>query len=122
MILVDTSVWIDHLRRGNARLAGMLQDGVVVSHPFIIGELACGAMRQRAAILSLLAELPVTTTATHGEALAFIEARRLMGRGLGYIDVHLLAAASLDRLALWTLSRRLDVAAKALGVSRSEAS
>lgn len=122
MILVDTSVWIDHLRRGNARLAGMLQDGAVVSHPFVIGELACGALRQRAAILSLLAELPVTTTATHAEAIAFIEARRLMGRGLGYIDVHLLAAAALDRLPLWTLDRRLDVVAKALGVSRSEAS
>jgi predicted nucleic acid-binding protein len=116
VILVDTSVWIDHLRRGNARLAGMLHDGVVVSHPFVIGELACGAMRQRSAILSLLSELPVATTATHAEAMAFIEARRLMRRGLGYVDVHLLAAASLDRLPLWTLDKRLSVAAKALGV------
>ena len=97
----------------------MLQDGVVVSHPFVIGELACGALRQRAAILALLAELPVTTMATHAEALAFIEARRLMGRGLGYIDVHLLAAAALDRLPIWTLDRRLDVVAKALGVAVS---
>jgi predicted nucleic acid-binding protein len=117
VILVDTSVWVDHLRRGNARLAGMLGDGVVMSHPFVIGELACGALRQRAAILSLLSELPVVTIATHTEVMAFIESRRLMDRGLGYVDVHLLAAAMMDRLPLWTLDKRLDVAAKALGVS-----
>jgi hypothetical protein len=117
VILVDTSVWVDHLRRGNARLAGMLEDGVVVSHPFVIGELACGALRHRAAILSLLSELPLATSATHAEAMAFIDARRLMGRGLGYVDVHLLAAASLDRLPLWTLDKRLHVAARALGVA-----
>ena len=117
MILVDTSVWVNHLRRGNARLAGMLEDGIVVSHPFVIGELACGTLRLRAALLSLLAELPVATIATHAEAMAFIEFRRLMGRGLGSVDVHLLAAALMDRLPLWTLDKRLDVAAKALGVA-----
>jgi predicted nucleic acid-binding protein len=117
VILVDTSVWVDHFRRGNDRLATMLGDGVVVSHPFVLGELACGTFRQRATILSLLSELPVATTATHTEAMMFLEARRLMGRGLGYVDVHLLAAAAIDRLALWTLDKRLDVAAQALGVA-----
>ena len=96
----------------------MLRDGVVVSHPFIIGELACGSMRQRTVILTLLSELPVATAATHVEAMAFIEARRLMSRGLGYVDVHLLASASLDGLPLWTLDKRLDVAAKGLGLTR----
>jgi hypothetical protein len=117
VILVDTSIWIDHLRRGNARLAGLLDDGVVVSHPFVIGEIACGALRQRGQMLSLLAELPVTTTATHSEVLAFIEARQLMGRGLGYVDVHLLAAASIEGVPLWTLDKRLGAAARALGVA-----
>jgi hypothetical protein len=117
VILVDTSVWIDHLRRGNARLASLLGDGVVLSHPFVIGEIACGALRQRATVPSLLAELPRVTTATHPEILAFIEARHLMGRGLGYVDVHLLAAASLDRVRLWTLDKRLDAAARALRVA-----
>jgi hypothetical protein len=118
VILVDTSIWVDHLRRGNARLAGLLGDGIVVTHPFVIGEIACGTLRQRARILSLLAELPVTTTATHPEVLAFIEARHLMGRGLGYVDVHLLAAASIDGVPFWTLDKRLGAAARALGVAR----
>jgi predicted nucleic acid-binding protein len=117
VILVDTSVWVDHFRRGNDRLATMLNDGVVVSHPFVLGELACGTLRQRATILSLLSELPVATTATHSEAMTFLEARRLMGRGLGYVDVHLLAAAAIDQLSFWTLDKRLDVAAQALGVA-----
>ncbi|HEX9562888.1 MAG TPA: type II toxin-antitoxin system VapC family toxin [Gemmatimonadaceae bacterium] len=117
MILVDTSVWVDHLRRGNARLAGLLGDGVVVSHPFVLGEIACGSLRQRGRILSLLAELPVAATATHSEVLAFIEARHLMGRGLGYVDVHLLAAASIEGVPLWTFDKRLDAAARAMGVA-----
>jgi predicted nucleic acid-binding protein len=117
VILVDTSVWIDHLRRGNARLAAMLDAGQVVSHPFVIGELACGTVRQRPVVLALLGRLPVSTVATHTEALAFIEGRRLMGRGLGYVDVHLLAAAALDDVRLWTVDKRLHAAARALGVS-----
>lgn len=105
------------MRRGNARLAGLLDDGVVMSHPFVIGELACGALRQRGTILSLMEELPVASTATHPEVMAFIEARRLMARGLGYVDVHLLAAASLDAVPLWTLDKRLGVAVEALGLA-----
>lgn len=120
MILVDTSVWIDHLRRGNARLAALLDAGQVVSHPFVIGELACGTLHRRSVVLALLARLPVSTTATHAEALALIETRRLMGRGLGYVDVHLLAATALDDARLWTADKRLDGAARVLGVAASE--
>ena len=120
MILVDTSVWIDHLRRGNTRLAATLDVGQVMSHPVVIGELACGTLRQRSIVLALLAKLPVSSTATHAEALAFVEARGLMGRGLGYVDVHLLAAAALDDVGLWTLDKRLDGAARALGIAASE--
>ena len=117
MILVDTSVWIDHLRLGNARLAELLEAGQVASHPFVVGELACGTLRQRTVVLELLAKLPATTAATNGEALAFIEARRLMGRGLGFVDVHLLASAVLDDAQLWSLDKRLDQAAHALGIA-----
>lgn len=95
----------------------MLDDSVVVTHPFVIGELACGTLRQRGTILSLITELPVATTATHSEVLGFIEARRLMGRGLGLVDVHLLAAASISGVPLWTLDRRLEAAAQALRVA-----
>ena len=117
MILVDTSVWIDHLRHDNARLAALLDAGQVRSHPFVIGELACGTLRQRSVVLELLGKLPTTTPATHGEALAFIQARRLMGRGLGYVDVHLLASVVLDDARLWSLDKRLDQVARALGIA-----
>lgn len=120
MILVDTSVWIDHLRRGNARLAAWLDAGQVRTHPFVIGELACGTLRQRGVVLELLGKLPMTTTATHSEVLAFIDARRLMGRGLGYVDLHLLASAVLDDARVWSLDKRLDQAARTLGIGAAE--
>ena len=116
MILADTSVWIDHLRRGNARLEALLQATSVSCHPFIIGELACGTMRNRAQVLALLDALPKARVASHVEALAFVDAHRLMGRGLGYVDVHLLGAAMLDRTPLWTLDRCLADEAARLGV------
>lgn len=119
MILVDTSVWIDHLRRGNARLAALLVAGEVGTHPFVIGELACGTIRQRTVVLKLLGKLPTATAATEREALAFIEAQRLMGRGLGYVDVHLLASAVLADTPLWSLDQRLGQAAAALGIAAS---
>lgn len=119
MILVDTSVWIDHLRRGNARLAALLDAGQVRTHPFVIGELACGTLRQRAVVLELLGKLPVTTAATPGEVLAFIDARRLMGRGLGYVDLHLLASAVLDDVRMWSLDKRLHYVARTIGVGAS---
>jgi len=88
-----------------------------VCHPFIIGELACGTLRNRAEILALLGELPAAGVATHDETLVFLETRRLMGTGLGYVDLHLLAAAAMDRTPLWTLDRRLAAAAGRLGIA-----
>jgi len=119
MILVDTSVWVDHLRRGNASLRQALEADEVLCHPFVIGELACGRMTNRAEILSLLHALPQATLLDEGEALTFLETHGLMGVGLGWIDVHLLGAARLARVSLWTLDRPLARAAARLGVFAS---
>ncbi|HEX5972968.1 MAG TPA: PIN domain-containing protein [Gemmatimonadaceae bacterium] len=113
-ILADTSVWVDHLRSGNAALEAALENGDVITHPFVIGELACGNLRDRRVLLGLLDALPSAPVATSAEALGFIE-HRLMGRGIGYVDVHLLASALLAGDArLWTLDRRLAAIASAL--------
>ena len=117
MILADTSVWVDHLRRGNARLASLLGDGEIAGHPFVIGEIALGHLRQRREILALLEDLPQASLAGHQEVLSLVERRKLAGSGLGWVDVHLLAAAALDRLALWTLDRRLAAVASSLGLA-----
>lgn len=114
MVLVDTSVWVSHLRSGEFRLGTLLEEGKVVSHPFIIGELACGHLKNRREVLSLLKALPEAATATHDEVLRFIEDQRLMGLGLGYVDVHLLAAARLTGVPLWTGDRRLRAIAAML--------
>ena len=119
MILVDTSVWIDHLRRGNPRLVTLLDDGAVLCHPFVVGELACGNLRKRTEILGLLAELPSVTVAGHKEVLRLVNERHLHGRGLGWIDVHLLAAALLTHCALLTLDKPLETQARRLGVARA---
>ncbi len=107
MILVDTSVWIDHLRRGNTRLTEALEAGEVLGHPFVIGELACGTLKHRERILALLDELPQASLASHEEVLKVVETHRLAGRGLGLIDVHLLASALLEGAELFTLDKRL---------------
>lgn len=108
MILVDTSVWVDHLRSTEPALVSALETGNVLTHPFVIGELACGNLRNRVEVLALLQDLPAAPVATAAEALAFIDARSLMGRGIGYVDVHLLASAALARdTRLWTRDRRL---------------
>ena len=118
MILVDTSVWIDHLSFGNDRLAGLLDASQVLTHPFIIGELACGNLRNRTEVLSLLAGLPRTATATDAEVLFLIDRHRLMGQGIGYIDAHLLASAALSRpVGIWTRDKRLAALAADLGVA-----
>jgi len=111
VILVDTSVWVDHLRRGNDALAALLHEERVLCHPFVVGELACGRLHRRAELLDLLGRLPAAPLVSHGETLAFVEGRRLMGRGLGWVDVHLLASASLARRPLWTLDRSLAATA-----------
>lgn len=115
-MLVDTSVWIDHLRRGNAQLAARLENGEVESHPFVLGELACGVLKRRSEILSLLDSLPQVFEAEHDEVLALVESRLLSGRGLGWIDAHLLASAMLQKTTLWTLDKRLAEQAQRLGV------
>lgn len=117
MVLVDTSVWVDHLRRGSPDLAALLTDGEVACHPFVIGELACGNLRSRAEILTLLQALPSIPEVAHEELLTFVERHRLMGRGLGLIDGHLLAAAQLAAIPLWTLDRCLHEAATGLHAS-----
>jgi hypothetical protein len=121
MILVDTSVWVDHLRRGDAELGAALDANVVVIHPFVIGELACGLFKSRGPLLGLLRSLARLAAATNEEALEFLERHRLMGRGLGYIDVHLLAAAALQGDArLWTRDKRLKRVAVEMGLAHLE--
>jgi len=113
MVLVDTSVWVAHLRQGAIGLEALLNEGRVVCHPFVIGELACGNLERRSEILVHLQALPQAIPAEHGEVMQFIENYRLMGKGLGYIDLHLLASALLTRVPLWTLDQKLhEVATK----------
>ena len=116
MILVDTSVWIDDLRKGNGELASLLNEGVVLCHPFVIGELACGNLKNRAEILSLLEALPGSTVASHEEVLHLVSYRKLSGKGLGWIDVHLLASALLSKCTLWTKDKGLGLHARRLKV------
>lgn len=115
MILIDTSVWVDHLRRGNAQLITLLEDAKAATHPFVIGEIACGSLAKRQTVLALLQDLPMTTVADSDEVLAYIERHRLYGKGIGYVDVHLLAAVALTPdAALWTRDKRLRTAAESL--------
>jgi len=120
VILVDTSVWVDHLRSGDSRLAAALEAGRVLTHPFVVGELACGNLRNRREVLALLAELPPAPLSVQTETLAFLEAHALMGRGIGFVDVHLLASTALASARLWTRDRRLAAVADALGLGHEE--
>ena len=117
MVLVDTSVWVAHLRDGTIGLEELLEEGDVVCHPFIVGELACGNLKNRAEVLSLLQALPMAVHADHEEVIQFIENHRLMGKGLGYIDVHLLASANLMKVQLWTLDKRLNEVSSRMGLA-----
>ena len=116
MILVDTSVWVDHFRKSNQTLCSLLQEDQIQIHPFIIGELACGRLRRRDEILSSLHDLPQTPSATLEEVLYFIQARQLYRKGLGLIDVHLLISAFLSGSVVWTLDRALTKQAARLGM------
>jgi predicted nucleic acid-binding protein len=111
MTLVDTSVWINHLRRADVRLCQLLDGGQVVSHPFVIGELACGRFANRDEMLRLLERLPVLQVVSNREARAFLDAHALAGSGIGWVDVHLLAAARLERVELLTADKALARAA-----------
>jgi predicted nucleic acid-binding protein len=115
MILVDTSVWVSHLRWSDNKLKAMLEDEKVLCHPFIVGELACGTIRNRDEVLTLLQALPRAKTATDDEVLRFIDLNRMMGMGLGFIDMHLLVSALLSHAALWTTDKRLRKASATFG-------
>jgi predicted nucleic acid-binding protein len=117
MVLVDTPVWIQHFRKGERALADLLSDGLILMHPFVAGELACGNLRNRSAILTDLRALPSATLALDAEVERLIEDRKLWGRGLGWVDVHLLASALLSHCAFWTLDKRLAAIAAKLGVA-----
>ena len=116
MMLADTSIWIKHFRHNEPTLANHLSDGLVLMHPCVAGELSCVNLRNRAAILSDFRALPPATVASNSEVLRLIDDRRLWGRGLGWIDAHLLASALLSNCRLWTLDVRLAKAAGELGV------
>jgi predicted nucleic acid-binding protein len=117
VILVDTSVWVDHLRRGNRQLERHLEEGEVACHPFIIGELVCGNLKRRSEVLSLLKAMPAPLLARHEEVMDLVGRHRLQGRGLGWVDAHLLASAALSNCSIWTKDRSLQVAAEKLGLS-----
>lgn len=118
MILVDTSAWVDHLRVGNKALRELLDAGMVLTHPFVMGELALGHLRQREIVLGALSNLPRATVASDAEVLGFIDRHALFGRGIGYVDAHLLAAARLTPEAkFWTKDKRLHGVAAQLGMA-----
>jgi predicted nucleic acid-binding protein len=116
MVLVDTSVWVEHLRNGNEQLVALLEAGRVLTHTMVIGELACGNLRKRPEILSLLTDMPAAREATTAEVMDFVENVPLSGRGLGWVDVNLLAAARLNASPLLTLDRSTRREARRLGV------
>jgi predicted nucleic acid-binding protein len=115
VILADTSIWVDHLRSGSPELAALLRSNRICVHDFVIGELACGNLRNRREVLELLQSLFRLGSATNEEALFFIEQQQLMARGIGYIDVHLLAASALHGVQLWTKDKRLKTVAEEIG-------
>lgn len=117
-VLVDTSIWVDHLRSADLQLADLLRRRAVRIHPFVIGEIACGSLRDRPMILELLQDLPSAVVADAAEVLGFIERHALHGQGIGYVDVHLLASAALTPGAgIWTRDKRLSAAAEAMGLA-----
>lgn len=118
MVLADTSVWIDHLRKGDAKLADLLNRQHVLAHPFVIGEIALGSLRDRAVVVRELSRLPRATVARDDEVMAMIEARGLAGSGIGYIDAHLLASTQLmPGASLWTKDKRLNGVAARLSLA-----
>jgi predicted nucleic acid-binding protein len=117
MVLVDTSIWVNHLRKGDRHLEQLLLENQVVCHPFIIGELACGTIKNRSEILTLLQTLPISPTVDLAEYFFFVEQHSLYGTGIGFVDVHLLASAKLSDIPLWTEDMRLREVALTLKVS-----
>jgi predicted nucleic acid-binding protein len=122
LILVDTSVWVDHLRRGDPGLVDLLERSIVIVHPFVVGEIACGSLHNREAILELLQDLPAAAVAEGDEVLRFIESHVLHGKGIGYVDVHLLASVALTEGAkIWTRDKKLRLVAQMMGCAYHDA-
>jgi predicted nucleic acid-binding protein len=117
MILIDTSIWVDHLRKGHDLLSCLLERNLVLTHPFVIGELACGLMLNRRKILHLLETLPSIVMARHVEVLHLIEAEHLHGQGIGWVDAHLLASTMLADSYLYTSDKKLRLVAESLGIA-----
>jgi predicted nucleic acid-binding protein len=123
LILVDTSVWLDHLRNADVQLADLLERQQVAMHPFVIGEIACGSLKKRALVFELLTELPHAVVAEADEVLGFVDRHALYGKGIGYVDVHLLASAALtEGVSLWTRDKRLLMVAQKLGYAFQDTS
>ena len=116
-VLVDTSIWVNHFRSSDPHLEGLLDNTEVICHPLIIGELACGNLKNRKEIITLLSALPMAPEVEHDETIEFIELNNLMGRGIGFIDVLLLASSRLAELPIWTKDKRLKEAAQGLRIS-----
>jgi len=121
LILVDTSVWVDHLRRGDPGLVDLLERSIVIMHPFVLGEIACGTLHNRESILELLQDLPTAAVAEGDEVLRFIEIHVLHGKGIGYVDVHLLASVALTEGArIWTRDKKLRLVAQMIGCAHQD--
>ncbi|KAF0176696.1 MAG: PilT protein domain-containing protein [Alphaproteobacteria bacterium] len=117
MILIDSSVWIDHLRRAEKGVLALARDESMLTHPFIIGELALGSIKDRGAVIAALQKFPQAPVATDDEVLSLIETHALHGTGVGFVDAHLLAATLLAQATIWTSDKRLAAAARRLGVA-----
>ena len=117
MILADTSIWVEHFKKSNSKFVSLLQEAEIACHPFVIGELACGNLKNRRETLTLLAALPQCDLASHKELLEFIDQRKLAGRGVGWVDINLLASTVLDNCLIWTKDKRLHSVAEKLGIS-----
>jgi len=120
VVLVDTSIWIDHFRKVSGKLASLLEAEEVAIHPYVLGELACGNLSNRKEIIALLHALPGAAKVEDDELLLFIEHHRLMGRGIGLIDAHILASCCIDSCLLWTRDKRLQVVAKEMNIEHSQ--
>ena len=117
MVLVDTSIWVAHLRHGNKQLEELLNNAEVMCHPFVIGELACGNIKNRYEIIALLRSLPAVPVVQFDEFLYFMEKHHLMGVGIGFVDVHILASAQLGGIPIWTADKKLKSAANQMGLA-----
>jgi len=120
VVLVDTSIWIDHFRKANGKLASLLEMETVAIHPFVLGELACGNLSNRKEIIALLHALPEASKIEDDEMLLFIERHHLMGRGIGLVDAHILASCCIDACLLWTGDKRLQLVAKEMNIEFSQ--